>query len=594
MIKYVEYIETDGTQIGWDLGTGFCTDINQKVYFDFMPLSGSCYGDSWYRYLGYNPITFCAAGNSMSSLYARLGNVSSDKLPNNFISHGTRCTIRFEKDCIYNETEGTSSPKSSTGFNTGNTYLNCESINASGPVRCIRARYYSLKTVDANGNVVTDIRPCLDAGDNPCFYDAINETYIYHQGPGNTPTAGPILSTIQTFPERASIPSSGGSVDIQIDSESDWTATTTGNWFTMEITSGMGGSDLMTVTVPSTTDTFQKEAIIHFENAASDECDFTLKQRKHSVGGIHLLNIGTEELDTIMIGDQPVETIYLGTEVVFQAGEFIGFKMKDTLKVQMSSGSSATLKIQSSEPWAISVDTAVTWLSFSQLTGDTGVTKVTVTATEENQTGANRSTTITATTANYSATCEVTQLAINYVSYIYANPLANDTTTVIDTGIIPTVNTKFRVQGIYKPLDTSGNGLNIVGALNPSYFLFMLKNWIGRGNSVLFDIGSNRLESYPQGYIYDDSSFDITCGNNFIDYNDAEYEGVTGTTQSSVSDKSIKIHSGWWFKSLQIWDGETLVFNGQAALDPNDVPCVYDSVSDTYKYSNAQDMAYEE
>lgn len=301
------------------------------------------------------------------------------------------------------------------------------------------------------------------------------------------------------------------------------------------------------------------------------------------MSGLNYLFVGADNPEAFMIGDQEVEIMYLGSEVVYEKNSE-GIRMSSNRTIGTESGSTNNLKITSSEPWTLSVDTAVTWLNFSQLTGDTGQTIVTITATEENQTGDNRATTITATTANYSATCEVTQIAVSYVDYIHETTLTANTKHFIDTLVMHTTGTSFRVKGIVK----YNNGEVVVGYQtndNSDYRLF----WADR--KPYYDINSRRLENYPQ--MPEDSFVDFYCYNYGFSLNGNTLG--TGQTQTSITaPETIKVDIGsWWLQSLEIWDGETKVFDGQAAVLNNTIG-LFDSITESMFTTSAYTLTTEE
>ena len=294
------------------------------------------------------------------------------------------------------------------------------------------------------------------------------------------------------------------------------------------------------------------------------------------MSAINNLFVGENNADAYYIGSEEVEVIYLGGEVVYQKGEFVGITMKSSVALGVESGNSYNLKIRSSEPWTLNVDTAVTWLDFSQMTGDTGETVVVVSTNEENQTGNDRTTTITAITANYSATCVVTQYYVDFVDYISTSALTSGpTNTRIDTGIIPTTATTFRIQGMYKG---HSQGSVIVGySYNDSrdYRVF----WAG-GDArpdMYYDFNFDRLGSFSN-ILEPEKLVDITCNNYSITFNGSVLG--TGTTKTTIDDPhSILVDVGsWWVKSLEIWEGNTKVFDGHAGKIGNTVG-LYDSIT---------------
>lgn len=320
------------------------------------------------------------------------------------------------------------------------------------------------------------------------------------------------------------------------------------------------------------------------------------------MSGINNLFIGAENAESFFIGSQECELIYLGNEIVYQKGDFEGIQMKSAVALGMDSGSTYDLKIKSSEPWTLSVDTAVTWLEFSQLTGDSGQTIVTIECNEENQTGSDRSTTITATTANYTATCVVKQVAIHYVPYIHKSTLENNTNYYIDTGIFPTTETKMRFVYMGKGLVASGKFLGFSWGSEEDVYRSATDDsdyrYFGTNNHIYWDYNNSRLENgnfnnYSNGVLYD-----VEIGNNYVKNNLNETMIVNGTAQTNPPTPNIPIMvnvSCIWLKSLQIWQGQTLVFDGHAAIDEgNNIFGLYDSVSNTWKYNPNIQMTYEE
>jgi len=198
-VKYLEYIETDGTQIGWDTGYNIGTDINAKIYLDFTPISGNGYGDVWFAYYGdcSEYVLFRRSGNNSSIGFMFGNNRRYIDRSTYSVVNGNRYLISLDKNGITDENDGTLlvAASSSAINSTKNLYLNCEGLdgNTHQITRCIRARYYSFRVENGNGKTALDMRPCLDENDVPCFYDEVSKQYIYHSGSG-TPIAGPTIS----------------------------------------------------------------------------------------------------------------------------------------------------------------------------------------------------------------------------------------------------------------------------------------------------------------------------------------------------------------------------------------------------------------
>lgn len=133
------------------------------------------------------------------------------------------------------------------------------------------------------------------------------------------------------------------------------------------------------------------------------------------------LYIGTNLPNMYLGEDAP--TIYLGDEKVYPLGPFEGIKVPKSKTFECDGGNS-NLYVQSSESWTLSCD--ADWLSFSQTAGTEGKSTVVVTATALGEDAEeDRTAQIQFTTANYSATCNVTQFAL--VTIVCANNLGNTT-----------------------------------------------------------------------------------------------------------------------------------------------------------------------
>ena len=50
MRKYIEYIETDGSEILYTLPNALVSNVTDVLYFDFMPLTGTVHYDGWYKF----------------------------------------------------------------------------------------------------------------------------------------------------------------------------------------------------------------------------------------------------------------------------------------------------------------------------------------------------------------------------------------------------------------------------------------------------------------------------------------------------------------------------------------------------------------
>lgn len=198
-MKYIEYIEVpSNTRVGWDTGY-VINSLDDEIFIDFMPLSGKGTDDVWYCYVSdENNIYFRSPNNVPNTkIGASFGGYRNyiDGQTTVLANIGERNEMHICKSSLQNLTSGTS-----IAFNAGALYstsnsikLNFERIKNGVPDRCMTARYYEFKVV--NGNTIkVHLKPCLDENDTPCFYDEVNQTYVYHLGSG-TPIAGPVITT---------------------------------------------------------------------------------------------------------------------------------------------------------------------------------------------------------------------------------------------------------------------------------------------------------------------------------------------------------------------------------------------------------------
>lgn len=118
--------------------------------------------------------------------------------------------------------------------------------------------------------------------------------------------------------------------------------------------------------------------------------------------------LGTTNIEEMKFGNKAVEFVYLGDVQVFAQGEFVGVKMSPSSVDFYLTETIKTIRVKSSEEWTLSTD--ANWLTFSQTSGDSGVSVVTVTSTSGDSA---LTAVICATTANYSASTTVTYTPID-------------------------------------------------------------------------------------------------------------------------------------------------------------------------------------
>ena len=175
-VRYVEYLETDGTKYGWQIPL----NVNRytKIEMDFMPLNGNPNSDGWYNF-------FVTNGNQ-SNLTTYWGGYNLDDVGGSFLggefdprtsfSSGTRYLFTIENGSVKvdNVQIATVTPQS-LNASSSTIYINSSSDFQRSPI----ARYYGFKAYE-NGTLVWDLRPCLDQNNNPCFYEVISGIYYYH------------------------------------------------------------------------------------------------------------------------------------------------------------------------------------------------------------------------------------------------------------------------------------------------------------------------------------------------------------------------------------------------------------------------------
>lgn len=169
------------------------------------------------------------------------------------------------------------------------------------------------------------------------------------------------------------------------------------------------------------------------------------------------------------------------------------------------------------------------------------------------------------------------------VDYVHTSS-STSTDNYIDTGVYPTVNTTFRI--VYKPnanIDSTlvgfDGGSTPIQCLSDStdYRYFYHRSL----NEVTFDFNSSRF--YKTIAFDADGYADITVGNNYITDNISQ-STATGTTQSSITPNIpiyLNVSNGVDFQSLEIWENNTKVYDGHAAVLNGDYG-VYDSVGGTF------------
>lgn len=204
-VKYVEYIETDGTSIGWDTGLKVGSENSSfNVELDVMPLSGNPTSDGFYTFM--SDVNSSEQQNVLARTFGGGYYINDCQflLGNRNVRSGLSFSQRY--DMVYNYASQSGSIEVNNVEFLQEQGISLQSINTVRTIfingyrnkssetdfqRSPIARYYKVKiTIDGVEHV---FNPCLDSNDVPCFFDEYNREYIYHIGTGNTPTAGPVL-----------------------------------------------------------------------------------------------------------------------------------------------------------------------------------------------------------------------------------------------------------------------------------------------------------------------------------------------------------------------------------------------------------------
>lgn len=148
--------------------------------------------------------------------------------------------------------------------------------------------------------------------------------------------------------------------------------------------------------------------------------------------------------------------------------------------------------------------------------------------------------------------------------YVYAE---DGDRNAYNTGIRTTTSTKFRVKGklrgnmegdFYVGHQGSDEGVDD----GRDFRLFMPFDTL----KWMFDCGESRFADVF-GATKDGDLFDITCGNNYI-INNLTQERQEGDVQTNIADVAIKLMLSFAYtNSLQIWQGEELVFDASVSDD---------------------------
>lgn len=564
-MRYVDYIQNgveDGSRSnGWELDLGYTPTtattiqfgINCPTNYGAIEPAGVFFG-SFTRY----------ANNYVRVFYHQPNKITYDNPKDNNKRVYVNCTFGQDANFEIGLAPNGYIKNLDTGVVTaGSTSTDC---NYNITLKCWSdidnhtqgLKFYYIKIYE-NNVLVKEYLPALNDQNRTGLYETVGGQFYTNSG-DKVYLYGRVLTSIVATPSKSKFAAEGESISINVDCDNAWTVSCSANWLTLSST-GATGDATITATADSYSGQTNRDALLTFtDTVTSDEYEVTLTQKKYSVG--QPLHLGAAEITDIYLGNGAINAAYLGDVQVYSSGPFTGLKARPSTVNLDEQNSSSTITVKSSEAWTI---TTPEWLTASVTGGTSGTSDVVVTI---GQMSATTTGSVVFNSANFSASVQVNYYEYTPMQYVYEDGLTafNNShrinTNVLHTSTAMTIQVEFygywngswdfsnRIVG-YSPEDPECNGDDY--------------DWRLFGyNKGAYDYGDLRVfvPSYVEGY------HNLTLGDYYI-LNNETGTYLTGTTVGSVPTPNCPIFvdlSYTKIKSVKIKDGNTVLFDGKAAL----------------------------
>lgn len=461
--------------------------------------------------------------------------------------------------------------------NLGNFNTGLLSFFKSGASANADIEFYSFEVYDRSDNLIYKFIPWQDGNGNPCIVNTVTDDVLYPTGSGYTLTytnLQPFTPSQDTFTFNAN----GGTQTFTVEADNAWTCAAPTD-FTISPMSGTAGITTVTITAPSRISTVSDT--VTFTDSQSNTFDISISQ-----------SVGTTTPNlTLYQGATTIKKMYYGDSLVYRKMAHSPSLVisGDSFTFPPTSYTASTVVVTTDANWSYS--TEVSWLSLSK----TGNNLEIVPTSDWDQGSEPRTATVTVTADNgfitKSAEISVKQKNTNVenVDWVWVENQGMSTGTYIDTGIIPTTDTSFRV--VFQPLQRIGSalvGYTFAGdaqARTPMYAADDDSDYrvffYNSTSTMYFDFNSSRISksvTNSGGFV------DLTCTNNSITDN-LSGQTTTGAVQASMVTTTVPLYIGLSnyakVRSVEIWQGQTKVYDGHAAWDGENYGW-YDSVSGTF------------